>query len=145
MERQYQYVYFAIKTKGFVSNFLTKPVALAGDENLVKLVSAVSSLLRQLLVTLLIGSCFLVFQLVRLDNLFAYWNVNSVQFSDRSADEALVSHAVFLSYRAFLETLGAVLAGQSLLLWNRTVSDLHGLNSLSFFRSLAIILTVKFG
>uniref|UniRef100_A0A3Q1GUY5 Vacuolar protein sorting 13 homolog A n=1 Tax=Acanthochromis polyacanthus TaxID=80966 RepID=A0A3Q1GUY5_9TELE len=33
----------------------------------------------------------LFFKLVQLDNLFAYWNVNSVLFSNHSADEALVS------------------------------------------------------
>uniref|UniRef100_A0AAQ5ZIR7 Vacuolar protein sorting 13 homolog A n=1 Tax=Amphiprion ocellaris TaxID=80972 RepID=A0AAQ5ZIR7_AMPOC len=33
-------------------------------------------------------------QLVQLDNLFAYWNVNSVLFSNHSADEALVSHCI---------------------------------------------------
>uniref|UniRef100_A0A7N8X286 Vacuolar protein sorting 13 homolog A n=1 Tax=Mastacembelus armatus TaxID=205130 RepID=A0A7N8X286_9TELE len=38
--------------------------------------------------------CFVsfCFQLVRLDSLFAYWNVNSALFSNHSADEALVSH-----------------------------------------------------
>uniref|UniRef100_A0A673CJN2 Vacuolar protein sorting 13 homolog A n=1 Tax=Sphaeramia orbicularis TaxID=375764 RepID=A0A673CJN2_9TELE len=34
----------------------------------------------------------LFFKLVQLDNLFAYWNVNSVLFSNHNADEALVSH-----------------------------------------------------
>uniref|UniRef100_A0A7N6B7R4 Vacuolar protein sorting 13 homolog A n=1 Tax=Anabas testudineus TaxID=64144 RepID=A0A7N6B7R4_ANATE len=35
---------------------------------------------------------FLYSQLVRLDSLFAYWNVNSALFSNHSPDEALVSH-----------------------------------------------------
>ncbi len=46
------------------------------------------------LCTSLIASCFPLFQLVQLDSLFAYWNVNSVLFSNHSADEALVSHPV---------------------------------------------------
>lgn len=43
------------------------------------------------LCTSLIAFRFLSSQLVRLDNLFAYWNVNSVLFSFNSTDEALVS------------------------------------------------------
>uniref|UniRef100_A0A673CPI7 Vacuolar protein sorting 13 homolog A n=1 Tax=Sphaeramia orbicularis TaxID=375764 RepID=A0A673CPI7_9TELE len=41
---------------------------------------------------------FLSSQLVQLDNLFAYWNVNSVLFSNHNADEALVSHLVIVFY-----------------------------------------------
>uniref|UniRef100_A0A3Q4HB17 Vacuolar protein sorting 13 homolog A n=1 Tax=Neolamprologus brichardi TaxID=32507 RepID=A0A3Q4HB17_NEOBR len=33
------------------------------------------------------------FKLVQLDNLFAYWNVNSVLFSSHTSDRALVSHS----------------------------------------------------
>uniref|UniRef100_A0A8D3E8C8 Vacuolar protein sorting 13 homolog A n=1 Tax=Scophthalmus maximus TaxID=52904 RepID=A0A8D3E8C8_SCOMX len=40
--------------------------------------------------TALIASCFPSSQLVQLDSLFAYWNVNSILFSNHSADEALV-------------------------------------------------------
>lgn len=54
---------------------------------------AVSSVLSQLCSTL-IGFCFTSSQLVQLDNLFAYWNVDSILFSNHSADEALVSHSV---------------------------------------------------
>uniref|UniRef100_A0A3B4ZL95 Vacuolar protein sorting 13 homolog A n=1 Tax=Stegastes partitus TaxID=144197 RepID=A0A3B4ZL95_9TELE len=39
----------------------------------------------------------LFFKLVQLDSLFAYWNVNSVLFSNHSADEALVSHRIINS------------------------------------------------
>lgn len=39
----------------------------------------------------LIVSVFPSWQLVRLDDLFAYWNVNSALFSIHSAEEALVS------------------------------------------------------
>uniref|UniRef100_A0A669DB61 Vacuolar protein sorting 13 homolog A n=1 Tax=Oreochromis niloticus TaxID=8128 RepID=A0A669DB61_ORENI len=34
------------------------------------------------------------FKLVQLDNLFAYWNVNSVLFSSHTSDRALVSHCI---------------------------------------------------
>lgn len=40
----------------------------------------------------LIALCLLSSQLVQLDSLFAYWNVNSILFSSHSPDEALVSH-----------------------------------------------------
>lgn len=40
---------------------------------------------------LLFSCCFLFLQLVRLDNLFAYLNVDSVLFSNYSTDDALVS------------------------------------------------------
>lgn len=48
----------------------------------------------------IVGSCslialwFLSSQLVQLDSLFAYWNVNSVLFSNHNAEEALVSHPI---------------------------------------------------
>uniref|UniRef100_A0AAX7V420 Vacuolar protein sorting 13 homolog A n=1 Tax=Astatotilapia calliptera TaxID=8154 RepID=A0AAX7V420_ASTCA len=42
----------------------------------------------------LIALSFLFSQLVQLDNLFAYWNVNSVLFSSHTSDRALVSHCI---------------------------------------------------
>uniref|UniRef100_A0A671VJ10 Vacuolar protein sorting 13 homolog A n=1 Tax=Sparus aurata TaxID=8175 RepID=A0A671VJ10_SPAAU len=36
----------------------------------------------------------LFFKLVQLDSLFAYWNVNSILFSNHRAEEALVSHPI---------------------------------------------------
>uniref|UniRef100_A0A669F4A6 Vacuolar protein sorting 13 homolog A n=1 Tax=Oreochromis niloticus TaxID=8128 RepID=A0A669F4A6_ORENI len=42
----------------------------------------------------LIALCVLFSQLVQLDNLFAYWNVNSVLFSSHTSDRALVSHCI---------------------------------------------------
>lgn len=47
---------------------------------------------------LLMSHCFLFPQLVRLDNLFAYLNVNSVLFSNYGTEEALVSHAVKMAF-----------------------------------------------
>lgn len=41
---------------------------------------------------IIIALCLPSPQLVKLDNLFAYWNVSSVLFSNHSPDEALVSH-----------------------------------------------------
>lgn len=55
--------------------------------------AVVSSLLSQLC-TSLIAFCFPFSQLVQLDSLFAYWNVNSVLFSNHRAEEALVSHPI---------------------------------------------------
>uniref|UniRef100_A0A4W6GAF9 Vacuolar protein sorting 13 homolog A n=1 Tax=Lates calcarifer TaxID=8187 RepID=A0A4W6GAF9_LATCA len=46
--------------------------------------------------TTLIALCSPSSQLVRLDSLFAYWNVNSALFSNHSADEALVSHPIII-------------------------------------------------
>lgn len=48
------------------------------------------------LLALHLSNCFVYLssQLVQLDNLFAYWNVNSTLFSNHSADEALVSHPI---------------------------------------------------
>uniref|UniRef100_A0A8C7Q7U3 Vacuolar protein sorting 13 homolog A n=1 Tax=Oncorhynchus mykiss TaxID=8022 RepID=A0A8C7Q7U3_ONCMY len=40
-------------------------------------------------------------QLVQLDNLFAYWNVNSILYSNHMPDEALVSDRVIIQHRFF--------------------------------------------
>uniref|UniRef100_A0A3B3UNQ2 Vacuolar protein sorting 13 homolog A n=1 Tax=Poecilia latipinna TaxID=48699 RepID=A0A3B3UNQ2_9TELE len=40
----------------------------------------------------------LFFKLVQLNNLFAYWNVNSVLFSNHSPNEALVSHWIVFTF-----------------------------------------------
>ncbi|CAB1321661.1 unnamed protein product, partial [Coregonus sp. 'balchen'] len=41
----------------------------------------------------------LFFKLVQLDNLFAYWNVNSMLYSNHMPDEALVSHCAIIQWR----------------------------------------------
>lgn len=46
---------------------------------------------------LLFSHCFLFLQLVRLDNLFAYLNVDSVLFSNYDTEDALVSHTAVMA------------------------------------------------
>uniref|UniRef100_A0A7N6FAN6 Vacuolar protein sorting 13 homolog A n=1 Tax=Anabas testudineus TaxID=64144 RepID=A0A7N6FAN6_ANATE len=50
---------------------------------------------------------FLYSQLVRLDSLFAYWNVNSALFSNHSPDEALVSHPLISVLYLFFRPISA--------------------------------------
>uniref|UniRef100_A0A7N6AUJ7 Vacuolar protein sorting 13 homolog A n=1 Tax=Anabas testudineus TaxID=64144 RepID=A0A7N6AUJ7_ANATE len=49
----------------------------------------------------------LFFKLVRLDSLFAYWNVNSALFSNHSPDEALVSHPLISVLYLFFRPISA--------------------------------------
>ena len=44
-------------------------------------------------------------QLVQLDNLFAYWNVNSILYSNHMPDEALVSDRVIIQHRCWAVSL----------------------------------------
>lgn len=54
---------------------------------------------------LLISHCFLFLQLVRLDNLFAYLNVNSVLFSNYDTEDALVSRTAIIALIIAVEAL----------------------------------------